>query len=222
MTGGNSLLVAFLIFAGCGVVILVCTTVIRRRSKGLATWAAANGWQYTARDNSYTQMPLGDPFGVGYNHSAYDIVTGTSHGYPAACFTYHYDLNRSARAGQTIEPRFCTVWSLRLPRTLPAIRVRREGILTATLHPSAMPVVEVGDVRFHVKYQVSSADPAFAAALLDAQMMQFLLDSNGGGFEIAGSDIVAIRQGQSTQDTVLSQLDYLAGVIAHFPATVNG
>ncbi len=53
-------------------------------------------------------------------------------------------------------------------------------------------------------------------------MMQFLLDSNGVGFEISGSDIVSIRPGQLTQEIVQSGLDYLAGVTAHFPSAVNG
>jgi hypothetical protein len=219
MNGG--LVLALIIFVAAGVVILTCSAVVRRRSQGLSSWAAANQWQYVARDNSYTQMPLGFPFGVGYNHSSYDVLTGTAHGYPATCFTYHYDMNRTVQAGQTREGRYFTVWLLTLPKQLPPIRVRHGGIASAVLHPSDMPAIDIGGAQFQREYQVSADDPRFAATLLDARMEQFLLDNNRGGFEICGSDIVAVREGQLTQDAVLPELDYLAGVVARIPATFD-
>jgi hypothetical protein len=116
-----------------------------------------------------------------------NVLSGSWHGFAVRVFDYAY-----AR-GENRERRLsCAL--VGIPGGWPTTVIRPEGATTTLADHVAMPDIEFESESFNRAFDVRSDDPRFASALVDAQMMAWLLQlGNGWGFEIRGRWILGYR-----------------------------
>jgi len=132
-----------------------------------------------------------------------NVLFGTWHGYEVRVFDYEYMISEN-------NWRRLTGAVISTSGGWPTLAVRPETLVTATGDQLALPGIEFESEVFNRAFDVRSDDPAFASALIDARMMEWLLDhSPRPGFEISGRWILGYRdQVQPWQvDSVLSMLE---------------
>jgi hypothetical protein len=132
-----------------------------------------------------------------------NVLFGTWHGFDVRVFDYEYMINEDnwrRLSGAVIA----------IPGGWPTIAVRPETLVSAVGDELALPGIEFESETFNRAFDVRSDDPAFASALIDARMMEWLLDhAPRPGFEISGRWILGYRdQVQPWQvDSVLAMLE---------------
>ncbi len=132
-----------------------------------------------------------------------NVLFGTWHGYEVRVFDYEYMISEN-------NWRRLTGAVIATSGGWPTLAVRPETLVTATGDQLALPGIEFESEMFNRAFDVRSDDPAFASALIDARMMEWLLDhAPRPGFEISGGWILGYRdQVQPWQvDSVLSMLE---------------
>lgn len=132
-----------------------------------------------------------------------NVLFGTWHGYEVRVFDYEYMISEN-------NWRRLTGAVISTSGGWPTLAVRPETLVTATGDQLALSGIEFESEMFNRAFDVRSDDPAFASALIDARMMEWLLDhSPRPGFEISGRWILAYRdQVQPWQvDSVLAMLE---------------
>src|SRR5262249_53195104 len=157
-------------------------------------WAAAHGWTYATRDDSYRDMPWGAPFGTGSGRAAFDVLQGSWGDRPALCFTYRYQTETSNGKTTQTENHWFAIYSLHLPRSLPELRVSKEGIFSSIARKIGIHDIEFESEDFNRAFKVKADDRKFAYDVVNPQMMQLLMDNpvnvDDQGFVIVGPDIV--------------------------------
>jgi hypothetical protein len=132
-----------------------------------------------------------------------NVLSGTWHGYEVRVFDYEYMISKN-------NWRRLSAAMIATSGGWPTLAVRPETLVTATGDQVALPGIEFESEMFNRAFDVRSDDPAFASALIDARMMEWLLDhAPRPGFEISGRWILGYRdQVQPWQvDSVLSMLE---------------
>jgi hypothetical protein len=172
---------------------LVVRTARRNRAprdpaagRDLAALAAARGWRYTARDDTFLRRFTGYPFGRGARHTpALDLVTGTHRGREFACFQFAPP--RSLPAGEySAEIRYVRVVAVSLPTPVPTVLVT--GARTA---PRWTRRYTTGDDTFDRTFAVGTEDEPFAGRLLTVPVRHALLaDPPPGSLRFGGGDLV--------------------------------
>ena len=66
----------------------------KERRAAFAALAAQRGWVWTERDDSWTERFGGDPFGIGADHKARNVLTGDYH---VTRLSHSYDLAHGHR-----------------------------------------------------------------------------------------------------------------------------
>jgi hypothetical protein len=196
-------------FLAAGVIIgfFLAVAWFRDRPRAGAMQAEARklGLQYSEKD---TSRLLDEPFLLfRRTRASYgeidNVLFGTWHGFEVWVFDYEYMISKNnwrRLSGAVIA--IAGGW--------PTLAVRPETLVTATGDQLALPGIEFESEMFNRAFDVRSDDAAFASALIDARMMEWLLDhAPRPGFEISGRWILGYRdQVQPWQvDSVLSMLE---------------
>ena len=132
-----------------------------------------------------------------------NVLFGTWHGFEVRVFDYEYMISEN-------NWRRLSGAAIAIPGGWPTLAVRPETLVTAAGDQLALPGIEFESEMFNRAFDVRSDDPEFASALIDARMMEWLLDhAPRPGFEISGGWILGYRdQVQPWQvDSVLSMLE---------------
>ena len=189
----------------------------QKRQKEFAAWAAQNGFTYATEDDRYADLPWGSPFGVGFGHAALDVLTSNSPDRPALCFTYRYKTQTSNGKTTTTQTHYFAIYSTRLPRALPELRVSREGVFSTIARAIGIHDIEFESEDFNREFKVNADDRKFAYDVVNPQMMQFLIENQSQGFTILGTDLFVVERNRLELGDVLPTLAYLHAVIDHIP-----
>jgi hypothetical protein len=189
----------------------------QKRQKEFAAWATQHGFTYATEDDRYVDMPWGSPFGLGFGRAALDVLTSTRTERPALCFTYRYKTETSDGKTTSTQTHYYSVYSTRLRRPLPDLRVGREGFLSHIARAVGIHDIEFESEDFNHEFKVNADDRKFAYDVVNPQMMQFLMQSSTPGFTIRGADLFLIDSGRLDLVNVLPTLGYLDAVIEHIP-----
>jgi hypothetical protein len=132
-----------------------------------------------------------------------NVLFGTWHGFEVKVFDYEYMIseNNWRRLSGAV---------IAIAGGWPTIAIRPETLVTAVGDQLALPGIEFESEMFNRAFDLRSHDRGFANALIDARMMEWLLDhSPRAGFEISGRWILGYRdQVQPWQvDSVLAMLE---------------
>jgi hypothetical protein len=116
-----------------------------------------------------------------------NVLSGSWHGLAVRVFDYVY-----AR-GENRERRL-SCGLVAIPGGWPTTVIRPEGATTTLADHVGMPDIEFESETFNRAFDVRSDDRRFASAIVDGQMMAWLLElGHGWGFEIRGRWILGYR-----------------------------
>jgi hypothetical protein len=157
-----------------------------------------------------------------------NVMLGTWHGHEVTLCEYWYA--RSSNPSLNDFERFSCVMTP-LPAWWPELLIAPETLMARALERLTMNEVHLESEAFNRAYTVRSADPRFANALLDATMMQWLLDgSDLSAYEVAGGMLLCYRSPrlqpwelEPLLETTLKFLEQIPDVVSSlFPAPAAG
>jgi hypothetical protein len=217
---GLSAYAPFLLF-GLGLVGYLGWKAAEERKKAFAALAAARGWQWTARDDSWTERFGGDPFGRGDDRKATNVLTGTYEGLPVVAFDYSYETHSTDSKGHrsTTVHRY-GVCALRLPSWLPTLELTPETLLSRVAGALGLGDVELESEDFNRSFRVSASDPKFAYDVLHPRTMELLLARPRASLRLAGTDAVCWDDGQHSVEELDVRLGTLHALVSGIPSFV--
>src|SRR3954471_5838108 len=165
----------------------------KKRREELAVAAKQLGLQYSA-DDVFRSLAL--PFGLfdkGDGRGTENVLWGTWQGLDLREFDYWYYEESTDSEGHTSRSYShfsCVVTQVAL--TAPDLSVTRENLFTRFADHVGLRDIEFESEEFNRAYNVKSGDRKFANDVIDARMMQWLLQSpEGYAFDMNGPFVLA-------------------------------
>lgn len=158
----------------------------RRRRVRFTAFAKEHGLEYSTED----------PFGLvderfrifrrGEERRCSNVLSGEWKGLSLRYADYEYWLR-----GRRANTAYRSIVLFDLPIDAPSMSIRRENILTRAADAAGVEDIDFESEEFNREYRISSKDPRFARALVDARMMRWLLEeAKHSVFELRGSTVL--------------------------------
>lgn len=185
--------VFFLFVVVAGVVAILSHLAKLRRREDLATLAARHGLEYSADD------PYGlDQFGFhlfekGAGRGCENVLTGVWRGTHVYEADYWYFTTSTDSKGHTTRQyRHFSVVIATINAHLPHTEIAREGLLSTLADRVGLRDIEFESQEFNGVFNIKADDREFAFKLIDALMMEWLLQSDGQEcFEVLDDRVLA-------------------------------
>ncbi len=189
-----------------------------KRQERLAQWALRNGWTYTRSDRSLVDLSRRQPFGVGHNRRATEVLRGTWRGAPALSFTYEW----TTGSGKTQTTQHAHVVALALPTYLPTLELTPEGLGASLAKLVGAQDIQFESEAFNQAYRVVASDQRVAHAIVRPQLMERLLrpDAVRTPWRIDGTWILTWAVGTTDLDRLAGRLGLLSAVVDSIPRHV--
>lgn len=134
---------------------------------------------------------------------------------------FHYQYTTGSGDNKTTHYRTCALISL--PYAAPHTKIGPEGFWSGLGRMVGVRDIEVESTAFNEQYRITSDDERFAVALLDQQMIAWLLSSQSGRgavkFELWGSWLLCVSD-QLDLHLLFGYLDWSQGVRSHMPSVL--
>lgn len=187
------------------------------RKQKIQAFAASRQLTYAARDDRWAHLDTGYPHGQGRSHRAKHVMTGRHRGRPIVIFEHEWKTG-SGKDTQTHQVRKTLMG---LPKGLPRLELRPEGILGRAARRMGMRDIELESDDFNRQYKVSG-DRRFAYDVLHPRFMEWMLGRQAPGFTIHGHYIALYGQGKIDLEKVDHEVAYLDEIIDQLPRYVVG
>lgn len=190
------------------------------RQRAFAAVAARLGLRYSPDDAfNLDSLPF-DLFGKGDGRACENVMFGTWQGNDVKTFDYWYRVrNFNGKTTSTTYYRFsCALVALSFDA--PQTTIGPESILTRAADLVGIHDIEFESKEFNDKTLVRSADRKFASYLIDARMMQWLLDVSGWHFELYGPMLLCYEH-KVGPDDYPQILAAACEFVAHIPRVVH-
>jgi hypothetical protein len=166
----------------------------QKRRQEMAAFAKQNGLQYSTEDPFNL---LGWPFslfGKGDGRGVENVVWGAwkSGGDVTACDYWYYEesTDSQGQSSRSYKRFHCAL--VEVPATFPHLEVAREGFLSWLADHTGFEDIEFESPEFNRRYNVKASEKKFAYELLDARMLEWLVESDRGyAFEVLGNRLLA-------------------------------
>lgn len=205
------------------VVVGVLVFVLRSQRKKVARyrdWAAANGWRYTARDESRGGHWPVPPFSLGQKQRVFHALDGEREGRAVSAFE-HEAVSR--RGGDTHTYRQ-TVLTVALPGPLPAVLIAPQRTPERALFLGQLGKdYEVEWAEFNREWFVRTNDLRFTSDFVHPQLMERLVEPDAKGLflRVEGSTLIGWFTGSHDQlGMIEKQLPVLLDVVRLIPGFV--
>lgn len=211
------LLVIVAVLAGIG----VSYWLKQKRRDELAAFALAHNLQYQPLDTFGLGSLDFRLFSLGDGRGCENVLTGTWEGVPVQEADYWYydeSTDSEGRRSKTYH-RFSIVLAA-VDGWLPSVRIEHENAFTRIGHHLGFEDIEFESEEFNRKFRVLAKDREFAFKLLDARMLQWLLNTAGHHcYEVGGGHVLVYQD--KLPPTGLTPL-FLAGTkfVANIPRLV--
>jgi hypothetical protein len=142
-----------------------------------------------------------------------NVMSGVWRGLEVRVFDYEYQIHEDEfRELSCVVAATAGGW--------PSLVIQPETLVTTIADHLALSDIDFELEAFNRMFEVRSADPRFARALIDARMMEWLMNRSPlPGFEISGQWILAYRD-QVQPWHIESVLELVHGFIDHIPTVV--
>jgi hypothetical protein len=215
-----------LLFGAAGFVLVLVVgwfgwKAAEERRRAFAALAASRGWQWVARDDSWTERFGGEPFGRGDDRKAENVLTGTYEGRPVVAFDYSYETSSTdSKGNRTTTTHRYAVCALGLPSWLPTLELGPESLLSRFGNVLGLGDVELESEEFNRRYRVTASDPKFAYDVLHPRTMELLLARPTVSLRIAAADALAWDDGRHSVTELDERLATLHAVLEGIPSFV--
>ena len=218
--------IVILLFIGAFMALLVALGVAarnravraeQRMRDALYAWTMANGWQMHEGDvgTSWRHRLSGlQRFGIRR------LASGMVHGLPVTVADCHYTTQSTDGQGNTQTQRVdLSVFVARLPGGWPDIEVQTRRLGSRVMRAlGRQSPVEIGHPMFDRRFQVVTADPRAAHALLSPALVDAHLRDQAPPWSIRGGELMITEQGRLTLDRIgpgIQRLGWLAQALGH-------
>jgi hypothetical protein len=214
-----------LVGAFAGMVVLVAAVgaiYAEDRRDAFATLAARKNWTYAARDDSWTTLFSGSPFGEGFDRKATNLLTGMYNGRPFVAFDYSYStdssLSDSARhtSSLSLDHPFSVV-AVDTGAAFPHLQVIPEGLVGRISRRLGDQDIELESEDFNRAFTVTCPDRKLASDVLHPRMMQLLLTTPDLAWQLQGRYLLAVRAGSHTEAQVEATLACVSAIVDAVP-----
>jgi hypothetical protein len=127
-------------------------------------------------------------------------------------------------SGKNKTTHYRTLALVQLPFAAPHTKIGPEGFWSSVGRMVGVRDIEVESAEFNDQYRVTGDDERFAVALLDHQMLAWLLSSQSGQgsikFELWGSWLLCVSD-RIDMDRMFGFLDWAQNVRAHMPTVLT-
>jgi hypothetical protein len=175
---------AALLFVLVGAVIAVVAYLRyqarQTRIRSVAALAQRTGFTFSRDDvDRVVDMPF-KLFKQGDGRRVELVISGTHNGLPLRLFDYwYYDDSSDGQGDHSRSYHRFTCGLLTIPAACPPLRLAHEDFMTRLGEHLGLHDVELEYDDFNRRFRVKCGEQKFAFALLDGQMMQWLLESDG-------------------------------------------
>jgi hypothetical protein len=204
-----------------GVIAYLLYKAEQKRRHLLQSFAQSSGWTYIARDDSWADRFVGEPFGRGDDRRVSNILAGRHHDHDMVAFDYSYETSSTDSKGHrhTTTHRYA-VCVLRLPVPLPGLELSPESVLTRFAGALGFDDVELESEDFNRRYRVAAREPKFAYDVLHPRTMEALLARPPLHLRLVGADAVCWESGRLEATDLLERLSTLEIVVGGIPSYV--
>lgn len=192
-----------------------------QRRKDFALLGARLGLTYS-QDDPFGTVNL--PFALfrkGDGRGVENVLDGELRGRRVRLFDYWYydeSTDSKGRRSRTYHRFSCALGAV--AAGCPHLSVTREGVFSRLADHLGLRDLELESEEFNRRFEVRADDRRFAYALLDARMMQWLLDQDGADrFEVLGGQVL-VGTRKLPVAAVPNLTLALAGFCDHVPAVV--
>jgi len=186
---------------GLGGLVLVIVVIVvgyQLRKRTIQQWqqlAASLGFQYATDDPfGLVDLPF-ELFKRGEGQGTENVIWGTRDGIDIKAFDFWFytESTSTSTTGMMSTSRDYSRFScvvLPAPVFCPRTTIGPEGFMSKLGHALGFHDIDFESEEFNRAMKVKSAEPKFANYLIDARMMQWLLETKGWQFELSGTDIL--------------------------------
>ena len=197
----------------------------KRRREGMAAFAAGRGWVYSESDASLLERFEGEPFGVGEDREATNVIRGTAHDRPMVAFDYSYvttststDANGHSRTERHTHP--FSVVAVNLGAVMPALSVTPEGMISRFFGRLTNSDIELESEDFNRAFRVTCPNRRFASDVLHPRMMELLLQWPELAWRFDADSLLAVRAGSHDVAEIDAKLAALDAILDNVPEFV--
>lgn len=212
----GSFVALVLLVVGLVVLAVMAVRVMRRgRSQDLTQWAEANDWEYVGKDPVLAQRWGGQPFGIGLDRGAHDVMRGNVDGYDVVSFTYTWRSGSpDAGARRAGLRRSVHVVALDALPGEPVVDLSPEGIREKWQKLFGAQDVQIDNPAFDGQWLVRTSDEYFARRALDARLANIVMlpDFHGSRLRIEGPSVLLWRPGRTDVTTLTERAKRVADV----------
>jgi hypothetical protein len=193
----------------------------KKRREGFGLVAVQLGMEYWPAD------PFGllsEPFALfqkGDGRGLENVIAGPYRSIDAKAFDYWYYDESTGSDGSTSKTYYrfdCVV--MPIDAACSPLTIANENVLTRLADALSFHDIEFESEEFNRAFDVKSPDEKFANDLVDARMMQWLLQvGRGSGFEIMGDRLLCYRRKRAPME-IVTLLGISKGFLDHVPRVV--
>ncbi len=138
------------------------------------------------RDHSMaSQYQFLDKLAQGSNRYAYNVLRGMYRGHPVIVFDYHYETHsRDSKGNRKTSHHYFLFFILRFDANFPELVISREGFFSKIAQFFGYDDIDFESAEFSRKFVVRSPDKKFAYDIINARMIDYLLDNQDLQIEI--------------------------------------
>ena len=218
-------LLPVLVIGGIALVALVAYLAWKAEQQRIAevqAWAAARGWTYTARDDSWHRTFAGAPFTSGHDRRSTKVLTGPHDGRRAAVFDFvHHTTETSTDAQGHTRSREVAHWfnvvAVSLGAATPGLSVSPEGVFSRLVGRMFNRDIELESEDFNRAFTVTSDDRRFAFDVLHPRMMELLLRHPDTAWRIDQGWLLTVESGKYDLPIVERRLDFADAILDGLP-----
>ena len=217
----------FILFFGFVVALMVVITIVsflsaKKRREALSLLATRRGWLFAARDDSWVDRFDGEPFGLGDDRQALNVLTGRYDDRAFVAFDYRYSTTEMTTDAEGhpqthTEEHPYSVLGVDSGAAFPDLSVTPEGFFGRVVGRLTNTDIELESEAFNRAFTVRSADRKFATDVLHPQMMEYLLRIPDRGWTLRGGWLLAVRPGQHSVEQIDARLTDLDGILDRIP-----
>jgi hypothetical protein len=216
------------IFIGAFVVVFIIAAIFgskaaKKRTLQLEEFAESRGYSFDATQSQGfpSGMALFTVFNTGFGRSMYNTIRGTlsergmSVEFVSGDYTYKTESNNGKNRSTTTHNRSYVMMMIPL-RITQSLSVRKEGLFDKLTALIGFEDINFESAEFSRRFSVNSSDKKFAYAMLDARMMQFMLDVDPPNFELK-TGVLLVCEGRWPVEKFATQIDWVRSFIQKWP-----
>jgi|GEM_PF-1712627 len=191
------------------------------RRTSLAGHAAQREWDYRPSDPGLVGRFHGDPFDLGFQRQATNVVLGRHDGRHFAAFDYRYSTSSGIGDNRTTRHTHCSVLAMSLGAVSPGLAVRPVADRRGLLKGVPLHSIPTGNAAFDQLFVVSSPSPEFARDVLHPGVIEVLLHHPQLGWRLEGDSMLVIRFGEHSVEEIEAKLHFMDAVLDRIPEHVR-